>query len=211
MARFITSLSLFLLAGASFLLAEEDFISRPRDLAEAHKSLAARLTRAEIERIKKMPSENDIMRIVGMPQTIGLTNEWQLNDDSALARYFKKMGVNDSHDMVGIVAATYWCKLHDRPFRLKSRIAELRKYYAREEAMKPDGRRSPRDGAEIDWFIGESSDTGTLYLGVSLSDGSFWRYDYRNRRGVEPARPDESKRLADSLRLEREMGVHRLK
>ena len=60
--------------------------------------------------------------------------------------------------------------------------------------MKPKGK-SPRDGAEIDWFDIHGGKTTDIYLGVSKSDGSFWRYDHSNGRGIEPALPDEAKEM----------------
>jgi hypothetical protein len=166
----------------------------PRDLHEAHESLTQHFSAADISRIRKMKSEDEMIGLVGLQEASALTNEWQLWADSPLARYFKRLGVTEPHDMIGIVADTYWCKLHGRPFALRAKVAKLRKEYARQEAMKPKGK-SPRDGAEIDWFDIHSGKTTDIYLGVSKSDGSFWRYDHSNGRGIEPALPDEAKEM----------------
>jgi hypothetical protein len=37
---------------------------------------------------------------------------------------------------------------------------------------------SPRDGAKIVWAITKGGGIGTIHLGISLSDKSFWRYVY---------------------------------
>jgi hypothetical protein len=203
MARSLASAALLLLLGGA-LIAYAAVPAIPRDLSEAQESLARHLSAADIARMHELKSEEDIVRVVDMPLTIALTNEWQLWAGSPLARYFKRLGVAEPHDMIGVVAETYWCKLHGRPFALRAKVARLRKYYAREEAMKPKGK-SPRDGAEIDWLEIMQSATRTLYLGISRSDGSFWRYDYRNGHGIEPASPDECKKLADHVRLDKEM------
>jgi len=167
----------------------------PHNLSEAQQSLAEHLTPAEINRIEKTKSEHEMIQIIGLPRAIALTNEWRLWANSPLARYFRSLGVTEPHDMVGIVAETYWCKRHGKPFRLPEKIANLRAQYARQEAVTPKAR-SPRDGARIDWLVSRESPTSNLYLGISQSDGSFWRYDRRNGAGVQPAHPDEAKELA---------------
>jgi len=43
-----------------------------------------------------------------------------------------------------------------------------------------------------------------LYLGISRSDGSFWRYDSRHKgRGIEPARRDEREELDFIVKLDK--------
>ena len=70
--------------------------------------------------------------------------------------------------------------------------------------MKPPDK-NPRDGAEIDWFIAKSNPpTADLYLGISKSDGSFWRYDHSTEQGIEPALPDEAKEIQSTLDLVKE-------
>src|SRR5437588_10524498 len=165
MTRSLASAALLLFLGGT-LSAHAAVPAIPRNLSEAQKSLARHLSAADFARVRELKAEGDIVRVVNMPRTIALTNEWQLWVESPLARYFKRLGVAEPHDMIGVVGETYWCKLHGRPFALRAKVAKLRKYYAREEAMKPKGR-SPRDGAEIDWFRIMQSRTGTLYLGAS--------------------------------------------
>jgi hypothetical protein len=176
----------------------------PRNLSEAHQSLAEYLTPAEIIRIKQMRFEHEVLQVIGLPQAAALTNKWRLWGNSPLARYFRGLGVAEPHDMIGIVAQTYWCKLHGTPFRLEAKVAKLRADYARQRTVKPEAR-SPRDGARIDWLVTRESATGNLYLGISQTDGSFWRYDDRNRAGVEPARPDEAGELARLVQAGKEL------
>ena len=54
---------------------------------------------------KRSKDEKDALTI---PIGIELTNRWQLNSNFRLAKYFHRLGVQDSHDMVGIVMATFW-------------------------------------------------------------------------------------------------------
>jgi hypothetical protein len=107
---------------------------QPRNLSEAHRDLEQFLTPAGIERVRKARSEDDMLGIVGLPEAVALTNRWHLWNHPPLARYFKSIGVTEPHDMVGIVSATYWCKLHGKPFRLRERATRLQRIYREEDA-----------------------------------------------------------------------------
>jgi len=201
-AKTISILTLLFLLIAPFQIATGD-VAVPRDLAEAQENLARHLSARDIARFRAMKSESEIYQVVDIPFLIWFTNEWGLWGNPPLTRYFKRLGVTQPHDMVGIVAQTYWCKLHGRPFRLREKIAFIRGYYAEQEARAPRSR-SPRDGAEIDWRSTHQGDDGNLYLGISRSDGSFWRYDSRHKsRGIEPARRDEREELDFIVKLDK--------
>jgi hypothetical protein len=68
--------------------------------------------------------------------------------------------------------------------------------------------RSPVDSAEIEWVITSMpSDPGkpgsaTVHLGISASDGSYWRYEYGSGRGIEPATKEDAVDL-DNLKKTR--------
>ena len=166
---------------------------------DAHRDFELYLTPAGVKRVRLARSEKAMTCFIGPFQLGALSNRWHLGENSPLAQYFEKLGVTTPHDIDGIVAETYGCKIHGRPFALHAKIAKVRKYYARKEAMRPK-ERSPLDGAEIDWVLIFESSVGELYLGVSRSDGSFWRFDYRNGRGIEPARLEEAKDLAEHIK-----------
>lgn len=125
----------------------------------------------------------------------GLRNTWGLWGDSRLAHYFKQLGVNHPDDMSGIILATFWCKLHDKPFRLKQKIAYYQEYWRKEEKPKAT---SPKDGAKIAWLITIGGVEGPiLHLGISTSDHSYWRYESGTDRGIEPATLKDTKELDD--------------
>lgn len=79
-------------------------------------------------------------------------------------------------DMSGIILDTFWCKLHHQPFRFDERAKYYQEYWRSME--KPKGG-SPADGARIAWVVTQGSGTGTAHLGISTSDHSNWRYEYR--------------------------------
>jgi len=59
----------------------------------------------------------------------------------------------------------------------------------------PRGVEAEADGLREDWIEQQESEDRILSLGISTSDGSYWRYDSSGKRGIEPARPEEVKEL----------------
>src|SRR4030095_4392131 len=106
---------------------------QPRNLEEAYRDLERFLTPAGIARVQKARSEDDMFGIIGLPEAVSLTNRWHLWETPPLARYFKSLGVTEPHDMVGIVSATYWCKVHGKPLHLREHAA----HYREAEAKSP--------------------------------------------------------------------------
>lgn len=203
----VTSILICVLVN-SVVAANPSPVDPPSNLAEAHEKLSQRLSTDQIDRIKRAESADGAKRIIDLSQASALTNEWQLWSATPLSRYFRKMGVSEPHDMIGIIVETYWCKLHNKPFRLNSRFAKVRASYARALAREAERRprgKSPRDGGEIDWFWQEEGPSGTLYLGVNLTDGSFWRFDKRTGKGITPATPDEARKLAELIQVGKEV------
>jgi len=164
----------------------------PNDLADAHRELFRLFSPNGVAEIRALKHEKDAYTTI--PIGIELTNRWELNSDSCLAKYFHRLGVQDSHDVVGIVMATFWDRLHHRPLGLLLKVARLSRYYAARMKLLPHGT-SPKDGAKIDWLEQQESEDRILSLGISTSDGSYWRYDSSGKRGIEPARPEEVKEL----------------
>ena len=108
--------------------------------------------------------------------------------------------------MSGIILDTFWCKLHNKPFRLQERIKFFQAFW--KSAQKPIGK-SPIDGADIKWVISQHPEgflealgdqnadglKGMLHLGISVSDHSFWRYEVGIGK-IESAHPEEARKLA---------------
>ena len=106
--------------------------SPPRDIDDAHRDLEQWLGPAGAKDARKARSEEDMMyRVVGLPGAVSLTNRWHLWDNPPLAQYCKRLGVRDPHDMVGLISATYWCKIHGKPLRLREHAAYWRDAEAR--------------------------------------------------------------------------------
>ena|ERR1700738_3176741 len=113
--------------------------SQLRNLEEAQRDLEQWLGAAGVQRVKQARSEQEMYGVIGLIEAISLTNRWHLWENPPLARYFKSIGVTEPHDMVGIVSATYWCKLHGKPFRLRERAARLQRIYREEAANERSG------------------------------------------------------------------------
>ncbi|HVF72943.1 MAG TPA: DUF6794 domain-containing protein [Chthoniobacterales bacterium] len=126
-ARFVAAL-LSVIVGASTAIAALP----PRNLDDAHRDLERWLGATGIQHAKKARSEQDFMfRVIGLEGAVSLTNRWHLWDQSPLARYFKRLGVREPHDMVGVVTGTYWCKVQGRPVRLREHAAYWREAEAK--------------------------------------------------------------------------------
>jgi hypothetical protein len=163
----------------------------PADLSDAHRELVKMLPAKELEHIKAMATEGEMIEY-HMGLGLGIRNQWGLWHDSRLARYFEQLGVDHADDMSGIILNTFWCELHARPFRLDERVQHYQEYWRSME--KPMGG-SPKDGARIAWVITKGDGPGAVHIGMSTSDSSYWRYEYDGGRGIEPAEEEDRKDL----------------
>ena len=175
----------------------------PANLDDAHRELAKLLSAKELQHIKAMASENQMIEY-HMNLGLGLRNQWGLWRGSRLAGYFHKLGVRHPDDMSGIILDTFWCNVHGRPFRLDERV---RDYQAYRRSMETPKTGSPKDGARIAWVITRGSEPGTVHLGLSTSDHSYWRYDYGSSRGIEPAREGDRKDLDELKETWKKLGT----
>lgn len=189
MYRLFLTISLILIVSCSLTESEQIYI--PTDLDDAHAQLLKILPANDIARIGAMTSENDMAEYhfgLGMD----LRNRWRLWGDSRLAAYFKQLGIDSPDDMSSIILATFWCKLHDKPFELEQRIAYFHEYWL---SIAQPKETSPRDGAKIAWVIRNGDGKQAVHLGISISDYSYWRFAYAAKAGIEPATQEESIQL----------------
>src|ERR1035441_4148228 len=119
----------------------------PTNLDDAHRELARMLPAKELEHIMAMTTEDKMIEY-HMGLETGLRNQWGLWRGSRLARYFNELDVHHPDDMSGIILETFWCKLHNQPFRLDERIRSSQAYWRSMETPKGG---SPKDGARIAW------------------------------------------------------------
>lgn len=172
----------------------------PKNLDEAHAQLLYMLSPAVLQRIRDMPDEKGMNRLHhGLGRWI--RNNWGLWAGGELADSLRKLGLHHPDDMSGVILDTFWCKLHNQPFRLEERVAYYDEFW-RSRQEPTEG--SPTDGATIAWGIIQGRGKGTVHLGISQSDGSYWRYEYGSQRGIEPARPDECESLKDLAEMWKE-------
>jgi hypothetical protein len=100
----------------------------PKDLDDAHQQLMKIFSAKDIEHIKAMKSEDDMIEY-HMGLGTGLRNDWGLWRGSRLSQWFNQRGIFHPDDMSGIIFDTFWDKLHNKPFRLHEKIAVYQKYW----------------------------------------------------------------------------------
>lgn len=200
---------IFQMAFPGFLVGEEEkAVYIPKDLAEAHRELEKIIPPDTIEKMKE--SEEQDISLYHLDVGMWMRNNWGLWKGSRLSNYFNNMGVLHPDDMSGIILDSFWYKLKQKPFPLQLRVQYYKEYW---KAVVPPKVGSPKDGAKVAWVISWHSPKmivgimnhdpeslkGTVHLGISLSDHSFWRYEYGTGREIEPAKPDEAEQLAEWL------------
>jgi hypothetical protein len=175
----------------------------PKDLADSHRRLMEILPERTIAEMKQ-GTEHDMIRFHHGLGT-ALRNGWGPWQGSRLATHLQKLGLYHPDDMSVVILATFWCRLHHRPYRVAERVAEFEEYW-RSQA-EPRGT-SPADGARIVWVITLDRRKGTVHLGLSVSDRSCWRFEYGSDRSIEPARPDEIRQLRELEQTWKRLGTH---
>jgi hypothetical protein len=178
----------------------------PKDLDDAHRELVKMLPATEIEHIRAMTNQDQMIEYhfdVGM----GLRNQWGLWHESRLASYFEKLGVEHPDEMSGVILATFWCKLHGKRYNLREMIGDPKERQEYWRSMEDPKEGSPRDGAVIVWLITKPGAKFHVHLGISTSDGSYWRYEYRSGRGIEQAKEEDRKDLDDLKETWKQLGT----
>jgi hypothetical protein len=106
----------------------------PRDLEDAHAELIKMLPADELQQIRNMKAEREM---IGYHMSLGmdLRNDWGLWKGSRLSRRFNLMGIWHPDDMSAIILFTFWCKLHDQPYRLQDRVAHYHAYWKSQKKM----------------------------------------------------------------------------
>jgi len=100
----------------------------PVNLTECIKELEATLPSTTLDKFKSSPET--ITRDYDLSLGIWICNNWILGDwhfDSPLARYFKKLGIDNAEDISGIVLTSLWRDLHSQPLRLEEQLSNHKK------------------------------------------------------------------------------------
>ena len=156
----------------------------PKDLDDAHQELTKMLPTEEIQHIRVMTNQDQMIEY-HMGLGLRLRNEWGLWHESRLARYFTKLGVEHPDGMSALILATFWCKLHGMHYNPGNMIGDPKEHQEYLRSQKEPAGGSPRDGAKIAWVITKPGSKFDVHLGISTSDGSYWRYEYKSGRGIE--------------------------
>jgi hypothetical protein len=196
-SRFLATVSLLLtLCACTSTQQKAAYI--PKNLDDAHHELAKMLPAEEIKHIQAMTNRDQMIEY-HMGLGLQLRNEWGLWHGSRLARYFTKLGVEHPDGMSSIILATFWCKLHGVHYNLEKMIGDPKERQEYLQSQKEPAGGSPRDGAKIVWVITKPGSKFDVHLGISVSDGSYWRYEYKSGRGIELP-TDEDRKDLDELK-----------
>jgi hypothetical protein len=152
----------------------------PKTLEEAHQQLEKLFPQDELAKIDAMKSESEMIKYhfgLGM----GMRNEWGLWGGGPLAKHMNKLGFHHPDDMSGVILETFWCKRHNKDFRLKERAASYEAYW-KAAANPPETAKDPKDGSKVEWnmsFVaGDDKSPRQIHVGRSKKTGRWLAYEH---------------------------------
>lgn len=209
----ITTLILLLVAGSPLLADEKKAAPEkqpaqvqakkaemppPKTLEEAHQRLEKLFPKDELAKIDAMKSESEMIEYhfgLGM----GMRNEWGLWGGGPLAQHMNKLGFHHPDDMSGVILETFWCKRHNKDFRLKERAA-FNEAYWKAAANPPETAKDPKDGSKVEWNMsfgaGDDKSPRQIRVGKSKKTGRWLAYEHD--KGVYEPDAALLKRIKDS-------------
>lgn len=169
----------------------------PKTLEEAHQQLEKLLPKEELAKIDAMKSEDEMIEY-HMGLGMGMRNSWGLWGGGPLAQHLNGLGFHHPDDMSGVILETFWCKRHQKDFRLKERAAYYAAYW-KSAASPPDTAKDPKDGSEVDWNmsfgVGDDKKPRQIHVGKSKKTGKWLAYEYD--KGVYEPDADLLKRITN--------------
>lgn len=166
----------------------------PASLDDAHAYLLKRLPPEELQRIREMKSEKEMIDY-HMGLGMGLRNSWALWAGSRLSRHFNQLGIHHPDDMSGIILDTFWRRLHNQPLRLDERIAFYQAYW--QASNLPENLKAP-SGELLDFNTSYHRGTDERQRVIHIakgSDGTAWTYEHG--KGLQPMSPETQKVIDD--------------
>ncbi len=170
----------------------------PKTLEEAHQQLEKLFPKDELVKIDGMRNESEMIKYhrgLGM----GIRNEWGLWAGGPLAQHMNNLGFHHPDDMSGVILETFWCKRHNKDFRLKERVANSAAYW-KAAAHPPETAKDPKDGSKVDWNMslgaGDAKTPRQIHVGKSKKTGRWLAYEHD--KGVYEPDGALLKRIKDS-------------
>lgn len=152
----------------------------PKTLEEAHQQLEKLFPKDELVKIDVMRNESEMIKYhrgLGM----GIRNEWGLWGGGPLAQHMNKLGFHHPDDMSGVILETFWCKRHNKDFRLKERAA-FNEAYWKAAANPPETAKDPKDGSKVEWNMslgaGDDKSPRQIHVGKSKKTGRLLAYEH---------------------------------
>jgi len=113
----------------------------PTTLAEAHAAMERNLQDRGLAKIDAIKSEDELSG-QHFGEGFGIRNRQGLWRDTPLSRHLQELGFTRPDDMSKVILATFWCKRHGKPYRLKERAAGYAAYWeAARKVVDEDTRR----------------------------------------------------------------------
>jgi len=103
----------------------------PANLEQAFTALKRMLPAEDIEKIRKMDDEKEMVRYhfgLGMR----LRNEWGLwRGEGGLGKQLRELGLRHPDDMSTVVLESFWRHLHGKPLELEAKVRYYQEYWDR--------------------------------------------------------------------------------
>ncbi|TVQ14874.1 MAG: hypothetical protein EA364_03340 [Balneolaceae bacterium] len=112
-----------------------DDIYIPENLDDAFDQLDQFLSAENIDTLKALQSENDLV-MYHFSLGLWMRNNWGLWRGSRLTKHFNDLGIYHPDDMSGIILVSYWRRLNNLPVKLEEQIKYYQEFW--EKAAHPD-------------------------------------------------------------------------
>jgi hypothetical protein len=96
----------------------------PSNIEEAHRQLEIQFSKEELASIDAMIDEKEMIKY-HMDFGLWMRNAWGLWTEGPLAKQMHELGFTHPDDMSGVILETFWCKRHNKGFRLDERAESL--------------------------------------------------------------------------------------
>lgn len=106
----------------------------PKDLNDCFTQFKKILNKAIIEKMKKDPESNMINYHFNLG--MWMRNNWGLWKGSRLAKWFNTKGITHPDDMSGIILASYWRHLNNKPIMFDKQVKKYQDYWEKKKTLK---------------------------------------------------------------------------
>jgi len=128
-----------------FIISEGRLIITGKDLGTLEECFVEldRIFIKEDRELCKRTSEDDMLGMLHFGLGTSLRNKWRLwggpeQENSKLRKYFLKLGICHADDMTGIIFASWYRYLNNKPLELEKQVAFYKKYWKKMKVTPPN-------------------------------------------------------------------------